>query len=75
MIDVDTLSEVYLVMKEYIPSKERQAVADHVVSSVADLGITEKDLKVFGGTDSYLGRAVKEYMGDEEQDEDEDYDE
>jgi hypothetical protein len=37
-----------------------------VISVAADHNITESELKTFGGTDAYLGRAVKEYLGDEE---------
>jgi hypothetical protein len=37
-----------------------------VISVAADHNITESELKIFGGTDAYLGRAVKEYLGDEE---------
>ena len=45
-----------------------------MISVVADHSITEADLKKFGGTDSYLGRAVKEYLNDEDDAEYEDDD-
>ena len=64
-LEVDLLSEMWLTVKEYIPQKDRQAVADHVINVVADHSITESDLKSFGGTDSYLRRAVEEYLGEE----------
>jgi len=73
-IDVDILSDMWLTAKEYIPSKDRQAAADHTVAIVADSGISDEDLKTFGGTDSYLGRAVHEYLGEEEDPDDEDVD-
>jgi hypothetical protein len=73
-LEVDILGEMWLTTKEYISSKDRQAAADHVISVVADHSITESDLKKFGGTDSYLGRAVKEYLGDEDDAEYEDDD-
>lgn len=67
-IDVEVLCETYGVMKEYISSKDRQAVADHVFSILSDSdGITEKDLKVFAGVDAYLQRACAEYFQDEEE--------
>ena len=75
-LEVDLLSEMWLTTKEYISQKDRQAVADHVVNVVADHSITEADLKKFGGTDSYLRRAVEEYLGEEAEpkdDEDDDY--
>ena len=65
-IDVDTLAEVYKVMKEYVASKDRQAVADHVCSVVADSGISERELKEFCSEDSYLGRAIRDYLCEEE---------
>lgn len=78
-IEVDTLGDIWLTCKEYITVKDRQAAADHVLSVVADQNITERDLKAFGGTDSYLKRSLKEYLGEEaeepayDDDEDEDY--
>jgi len=72
-IELDALGEVWLTCKEYISPKDRQAAADHVISVVADHNITESDLKAFGGTDAYLKRAIKEYLGEEEV-EDPDYD-
>ena len=72
--DVDILSELWLTTKEYINPKDRQAAADHVLAVVADHNIIERDLKAFGGTDSYLKRALTEYLGEDEV-EDPDYDE
>ena len=65
-LEVDLLSEMWLTVREYIPQKDRQAVADHVINVVADHSITERELKSFGGTDSYLRRAVEEYLGEED---------
>ena len=62
---VDLLGEMWLTCKEYINHKDKHAAADHVISVVADHSITERDLKAFGGTDSYLKRAVEEYLGEE----------
>ena len=72
-VDIDILGEVWTTCKEYIATKDRQAAADHLVSIIAESQISEHDLKIFGGTDSYLGRAVHEYLGEEE-DPDEDFD-
>jgi|TARA_R110000868_G_scaffold5852_1_gene34185 hypothetical protein len=71
-IDVDSLSDLWITVKEYIPSKDRQTAADHVVSVVADSGLSEDDLKAFGGTDAYLTRAVRDVLGEEEVPEEED---
>jgi len=72
--EIDILGEMWLTCKEYIGPKDKQAAADHVISVVADHNITEADLKTFGGTDSYLNRAVEEYLNEEELDEEEDFD-
>jgi hypothetical protein len=46
-----------------------------VISVIADHNITETELKTVGGTDSYLKRAVEEYLGEEiDADEEEDLD-
>jgi hypothetical protein len=66
-IELDVLGEVWLTCKEYIAPKDRQAAADHVLSIVADQNIVERDLKAFAGTDAYLKRALKEYLGEDEE--------
>ena len=73
-VELDIASEVWLTCKEYINPKDRQAAADHVISVAADHNITEADLRAFGGTDSYLKRAVEEYLGEEDTDYDHDED-
>ena len=79
-VELETLGEVWLTCKEYINPKDRQAAADHVLAIVADHNIVERDLKAFAGTDSYLKRALTEYLGEDEveeadydEDEDDDY--
>lgn len=64
-IEIDVVGEVWLTCKEYIGPKDRQAAADHLISVVADHNILERDIKAIGGTDSYLKRAVEEYLGEE----------
>lgn len=68
-IETDILSEMWLTTKEYIAPKDRQAAADHIINVVADHSITERELKAFGSTDSYLKRALVEYLGEDEVDE------
>jgi hypothetical protein len=65
-IEVDVLGEMWSTCKQYIASKDRQAAADHVISVIADHDVTEHDLRALAGIDSWLERAVNEYMGDEE---------
>ena len=74
MIDLEVLIEAYTVMKEYVPSKDRQAAADQLVSIIADYEISEKELKEFCSTDKYLQNSIKEYLSDSDDDSfDDDY--
>lgn len=72
-IDVDILGDLWLTAKEYIPSKDREAAAEHIVSVVADSGITDQQLKEFGGFDSYLKHAVDDILHEDSDDEEDDY--
>lgn len=73
-IEVDVLSEVYVILKQYIPQKDRQEAADNLMSVMVDL-LSDEELKDLGGADAALGRALKEYVGDSEEDEYDDYEE
>jgi hypothetical protein len=73
-IEVDVLGEAYTILKQYIPQKDRQEAADNLMSVMVDM-LNDQELKEFGGTDAALGRALKEYAGDFEEEYDEDYDE
>lgn len=70
-IDVEVLIETYTTLKEYIPSKERQAAADNLVSMLVD-ALSDRELREFGGTDSYTKRALEEYLDDVDTDLDDD---
>jgi len=74
-IDVDVLSEVYTILKQYIPVKDRQEAADNLLSVMVDM-LGDQELKEFSATDASLKRAFKQYAEDEDLDEfDDDYDE
>ena len=66
-VEVDVLSEVYTILKQYIPQKDRQEAADTLMSVMVDL-LSDDELKEFSGTDSSLARAYKEYSADCEED-------
>jgi len=70
-IEVEVLSELYTIMKQYVPAKDRQECADNIMSVMVDY-LNDIDVREFGGTDSALKRALKEYVGEDEQPE-EDY--
>jgi hypothetical protein len=64
-IDVEVLSELYTIMKQYIPSKDRQECADNLMSVMVDL-LGDQELKEFGTTDATLKKALKEYSTDDD---------
>ena len=68
-IDVEVLSELYTIMKQYIPAKDRQECADNLMSVMVDM-LGDQELKEFGTTDATLKRALKEYSSDEDDIED-----
>jgi uncharacterized protein YqeY len=70
-IDVDVLSELYTIMKQYVPSKDRQECADNLMSVMVDM-LGDQELKEFGGTDNTLKKALKEYVSEDEDDEEDD---
>jgi len=72
-IEVDTLSEIYTTLKQYIPIKDRQEAADNLMGLLVD-ALNDLELKEFSGTDSVLGKAYKEYVAElDEDDQDFDY--
>jgi hypothetical protein len=73
-IDSELLSEVYQTLKQYIPQKDRQEASDNLMSILVDY-LGDKELKEFGGTDSYTKRSLEEYAGGEDEEEYDDYEE
>ena len=73
-IDVEVLSELYTIMKQYVPAKDRQECADNLMSVMVDM-LGDQELKEFSGTDATLKRALKEYSTDDDdvEDVDEEY--
>jgi uncharacterized protein YqeY len=71
-MDVEVLIEAYTILKQYIPQKDRQEAAANLMSVMVDM-LSDEELRDFGGADSTLKRALKEYSADDE-DEDENED-
>jgi hypothetical protein len=67
-IDVEVLSEVYVILKQYIPAKDRQEAADNLLSVMVDM-LGDQELKEFSSTDAALKRAFKQYAEDADTDE------
>lgn len=61
MVDIDVLYDMWSICKEYIPVKDREAVADHIINDLMDSGITDSDLKDFYSRDRYLRDAAESY--------------
>ena len=59
-------------MKEYISTKDRQTAADHLVSILIDLGVSEEAITKLGEEDKYVEQSVKDALPEEELVDDED---
>ena len=70
-IEVEVLSELYTIMKQYVPQKDRQECADNLMSVMVDM-LGDQELKEFSGTDGTLKRSLKEYVGEEQEMDEED---
>ena len=66
-MDVEVLIEAYTILKQYIPQKDRQEASDNLMSVLVDY-LGDKELKEFGGTDSYTKRSLEEYVQDDDAD-------
>jgi len=66
-IDIEVLTEAYTILKQYIPAKDRQEAADNLMGSLVDM-LSDGDLKELGATDTVLSRALKEYVDDDDYD-------
>jgi hypothetical protein len=63
-IEVDVLIETYQILKEYVPSKERQEAADTLTAFLVD-NLNDEQLKEVSNIDSYMKHAHKEYAVEE----------
>jgi hypothetical protein len=61
MSDIDYLVLFWETVREYIPLKDRQSAADHVVNELVDLGITDDDLKSLA-VDKLMLNSIKEHI-------------
>lgn len=70
MSDIEYLTTMWETVKEYIPAKDRQAAADHVINELVDLGLDDNDLKELA-VDKPMLNAIKEHIDINSIDEDE----
>jgi hypothetical protein len=73
-IDIEVLTEVYSILKQYIPSKDRQEASDTLMSTLVDV-LGDQELKEFSGVDAYTKRSYDEYSGNIDDIDEDDYDE
>lgn len=66
-LELEVLIEAYNIMKQYVPTKDKQEAADNLMSSLVDL-MEDQDIASLSAEDKYLGKAYKEYVGDEDED-------
>ena len=71
MSDVEVVIDAYKILKEYIPAKDIQMACDHFVEDMQEL-LDEEDLYKLGGVDKYLQNSVKDVLGEEDFDVEED---
>lgn len=72
-IEVEVLIDTYQTLYQYIPAKDRQEAADHLMSILVDC-VSDEELEEIGSVDSHMKRAYKEYtmdVSDDYDDEDE----
>ena len=71
-VEGDVLTETYLILKEYVPAKDRQAAADQLLGNLVDMEMDDADFEKFCATDSYLKRASEDYLDDMDDNDDSD---
>jgi len=65
MSDVEVVIDAYKILKEYIPAKDRQLASDHFVEDMQEI-LDEQDLFKLGGVDKYLKVSVRDLLGEED---------
>ena len=71
-MEEDSIIEIWNTLKEYISTKDRQTAADHLVSLLVDLGVSEDAIAKLGEEDKYVEQSVKDALPEEELVDDED---
>ena len=65
MNEEEIVKQIYLILKQYIPAKEMQSAADHLVDDLQEL-VDEETLYRLAGLDKYMKNSVQEMLGETE---------
>lgn len=69
MSSIEYLITMWETVKEYVPSKDRQAAADHVINELIEIGIDDDDLEALA-VDKQMLTSIKEHIEVHDRDED-----
>jgi len=68
MTDIESVREIWNVLKEYISVKEKQEAADHLIPLLVDMDFPDSEFQSLVRSDRYLEEAAQEYLEDEDED-------
>jgi hypothetical protein len=68
MLESETLIEIWDVLKAYIPEKEKQEAADHLIPLIVDMELPNSEFQRLVKSDTHLEEAASEYLEEEEDD-------
>ena len=64
----DLFADFWNTIKEYVPAKEKQTAADHVVSVLIDNGVSDSALYALRDCDKFMKAAVMDQLDEPELD-------
>jgi hypothetical protein len=64
MSDIESVREIWTVLKEYIPAKEKQEAADHLIPLIVDMDYPDSEFQSLVRSCRYLEEAAEEYLDD-----------
>jgi hypothetical protein len=66
----ELLAVFWQTVREYIPAKDKQTAADHIVGELVEMGVSDQDLHELA-IDRTMQNAIKEHIDVNQDDEDE----
>lgn len=70
----DLFADFWNTVKEYVPAKERQTAADHVISVLVDAGASDTIMYALRDCDKNMKEAVQDQIDEPENDWDDESD-